>query len=177
MRKILLCFLLVTTIAGGGRLWAETRSAGKHEHGSSSLSIAVDGNEMAIDLDGPAANLIGFEHQPSTPEQTAVLAKTLELLRVGDALFLTPADANCRMVSAAVSPPEFAGDGHSDLEASWEFRCGNPQALQWVEVQLLAKFPGIAKLATGIVTPTGQKAVVLTTGTPRVLLPRPGPAQ
>ena len=173
MRKIILSFLLVTTLASGGRLLAETRSAGKHEHGSSSLGVAVDGNDLAIELDGPAANLIGFEHKPSTPEQAAVLAKALDVLRVGDALFLTPAEANCRMVSAAVSPPEFGADGHSDLEASWEFRCGSPPALQWVDVQLLAKFPGITKLATGIVTPAGQKAVVLTPGTPRVLLPRP----
>ena len=177
MRRIILCFSLVIATASSGRLLAETRSAGKHEHGSSSLSIAIDGDEMAIDLDGPAANLIGFEHQPSTPEQKAVLAKALDVLRVGDALFLTPAEANCRMVSAAVSPPEFGADGHSDLEASWEFRCGNPGALQWVDVQLMAKFPGIAKLATGIVTPAGQKAVVLTPGTARVLLPRPVPAQ
>jgi hypothetical protein len=173
MRKIILSFLLVTTMATSGRLLAETRSAGKHEHGSSSVGIAVDGNDMAIDLDGPAANLIGFEHKPSTPEQNAVLARALDVLRVGDALFLTPPEANCRMVSAGVSPPEFGADGHSDLEASWEFRCGKPSALQWVDVQLLAKFPGIAKLATSIVTPAGQKAVVLTPGTTRVLLPRP----
>ena len=177
MRKIILSFLLVTTLSGGGRLLAETRSAGKHEHGSSRLSIAVDGDEIAIDLDGPAANLIGFEHKPATPEQTEVLAKALDVLRVGDGLFLTPAAAHCRMVSAAVSPPAFAADGHSDVEASWEFRCGSPDALQWVEVQLLAKFPGIAKLATGIVTAAGQKAVVLTPGTPRILLPRPGRAR
>lgn len=177
MQKVILYSLLVTATASPAGLMAETRSAGKHEHGSSNLNIAVDGNDMAIDLDGPADNLIGFEHQPTTPEQTAVLAKALEILRAGDALFPTPPEANCRMVSAAVSPPEFGADGHSDLEASWEFRCGSPAALQWVDVQLLANFPGIAKLATGIVTPAGQKAVVLTPGTARVLLPRPVPAQ
>ncbi len=177
MQKVILYSLLISALASPHGLAAETRSAGKHEHGSSSLSIAVDGNDLAIDLDGPAANLIGFEHKPATPEQTAVLAKALNVLRVGDALFLTPPEANCRMVSAAVSPPGFGADGHSDLEASWEFRCGNPAVLQWVDVQLLTKFPGIAKLATGIVTPAGQKAVVLTPGTPRVLLPRPEPGR
>lgn len=167
--------LLLITAASPTGLRAETRSAEKHEHGQSSLNIAVDGNDMAIDLDGPAANLIGFEHKPSTPGQTAVLAAALEVLRAGDTLFLTPAEASCRMISSAVSPPAFTADGHSDLEASWEFRCGNPSALQWVDVQLLAKFPGITRLATGIVTPGGQKAVVLTPGTPRVLLPRLAP--
>lgn len=171
-------WLLAVCLLGSPALVAgATRSAGKHEHGSSTLDIAVDGNDMAIDLDGPAGNLLGFEHKPSTPEQTAALAKALDVLRAGDALFVTPPGAGCRMVAAAVSPPAFGADGHSDLEASWEFRCGSPAALQWVEVQLLGKFPGIEKLTTNIATPAGQKSVVLTPGTLRALLPRPAGAR
>jgi|CXWL01.1.fsa_nt_gi hypothetical protein len=181
MRHAIPIALAFGTLSVLPTLHAATRSAGKHEHGTSTLSIAVDGTNMAIDLDGPADNLMGFEHKPSTPEQTAVLAKALDVLRAGENLFLTPPGADCRMVSAAVSPPDYntdgGPDGHSDLEASWEFRCGNPAALLWVDVQLFAKFPGTQKLAAGVVTPAGQKAVVLTPGTPRVLLPRPVPAR
>ncbi len=172
MKPTILVALLVATITVPAELLAETRSAARHEHGTSSLAIAIDGNDMAIDLDGPAGNLLGFEHAPSSPEQNAVLAKVVSSLNAGNTLFLTPPGADCRMISSAVSPPAFGTDDHSDLEASWEFRCGNPAALQWVDVQLLVQFPGIEKLTTSIVTPAGQKAVVLTPGTPRVLLPR-----
>lgn len=167
--------ILITAMAAAPALAAETRSAGKHEHGAAALDIAIDGNDMAIDLDGPADNFIGFEHKPSTPEQTAALAAALATLRDGDALFLTPTAAGCRMISSAASPPAYDGSGHADIEASWEFKCSSPASLLWVEVQLFAKFPGTKKLATSVVAPAGQKAVVLTRGTPRVLLPREAP--
>jgi hypothetical protein len=172
MKSTILLSVVVTATTICPGLRAEMRSAGRHEHGTSRLDIAVDGNDLAIDLDGPAANLLGFEHLPATPEQKAVLAKVVNSLSAGNTLFLTPPGADCRMVSSAVSPPAFGTEDHLDLEASWEFRCGNPAALQWVDAQLLARFPGVAKLATRIVTPAGRKVVVLTPGTPRVLLPR-----
>ena len=167
--------MLVIAMSGAPSLATEARSAGKHEHGAAALDIAIDGNDLVIDLDGPADNLIGFEHKPSTPEQTAALAAALATLRAGDVLFLTPPEAGCRMISSAASPPADDGSGHADIEASWEFKCSSPASLLWVEVQLFNKFPGTTKLTTSVVAPAGQKAVVLTRGTPRVLLPREGP--
>jgi len=167
--------ILVTAMAAAPALAAETRSAGKHEHGTAALDIAIDGNDLAIDLDGPAENLIGFEHKPTTPEQTAALAAALATLRAGDALFLTPPAAGCQMISSASSPPAYDDSGHSDIEASWEFKCSNPASLLWVEVQLFAKFPGTEKLTTSVVAPTGQTAVVLTPATSRLLIPREAP--
>jgi len=172
MKQAILPLLMITAIGFATGLPAETRSAGKHEHGLGTLDIAIDGNDMAIDLAGPADNFIGFEHRPSTPEQTAALAAALATLREGDALFLTPTAAGCRMISSAASPPAYDGSGHAEIEASWEFRCSSPASVLWVESQVFAKFPGTKKLATSVVTPAGQKAVVLTRGTPRVLLPQ-----
>jgi hypothetical protein len=162
-----LCALAASMVAAD-----DGRSAGRHEYGSDSLSIAVDGPGMVIGLDGPAVNFVGCEGRPSTPAQTAALARTLDVLRAGDALFLTPPAADCRMLSAAVSPPDYAAAGDAELKASWDFRCGNPSALLWVDAQLLARFPRTDQLRTSVVTPAGHKTVVLTPGTPRVLLPR-----
>ncbi|MEO8223451.1 MAG: DUF2796 domain-containing protein [Gammaproteobacteria bacterium] len=151
---------------------APARSPGAHEHGSATLGIAVDGQSVTFELDGPASNFVGFEHRPANPEQTAALAHTLNVLRNGAALFLMPPGAQCRLQSAAVSPPAYAADGHANLEAFWEFRCGSPAALAWVEARLFTAFPATEKVATSVVTPAGEKAVVLTPGTTRVLLPR-----
>jgi hypothetical protein len=172
MHKSLAHLLIITAMAAAPALATETRSAGKHEHGVATLDIAIDGNDMAIDLDGPADNFIGFEHKPSTPEQSAALAAALDSLRAGNALFLTPTAAGCQMISSAASPPDYDDSGHADIEASWEFRCSSPTALLWVDVQLFARFPGTQKLSTSVVTPAGQKAVILKPGTVRVLMPR-----
>ena len=40
---------------------------GPHEHGVASLNLVVDGNLVSLELDSPAANLVGFEHTPGTP--------------------------------------------------------------------------------------------------------------
>ena len=167
-----LCLLSGAPVGAG-----ESPAPGGHVHGSSTLRIRVDGPRLMIQLEGPAGNFIGFEHPPVEPEETAQLAMTLDVLRAGNNLFLTPPAAACRMASAAASPPEYQSDGrtpgHADLKASWDFRCGNPAALMWIDAQVLALFPGTKQLAASSVTPSGQKAVVLTPGTPRVLLPWP----
>lgn len=152
-------------------------AAPRQEPGTSALGIALRERELRIDLRGPAGNFTGFERQPATPEQTARLAAALDVLRAGAALFLTPPAADCRLVSASVSPPDYATDRPAELAASWTFRCSSPAALAWVDAQLFARFPGTAKLATSVVTPLGKKAVVLTPGTPRVLLPRAAPVR
>lgn len=150
-------------------------SAAGDTPGLSTLSIAVNGSRLSVGLDGPVGNFIGFEHPPATPEQTTQLAKAVDVLRAGNNLFLTPPEAYCRMDSVAVSPPAYKdrpAAAPARLAASWQFRCANTAALVWVDAQVFASFPGTAKLATSVVTPLGQKSVVLTPGTPRVLLPR-----
>ena len=147
----------------------------RREPGTSILSIVVNGPRVAIDLTGPVGNFTGFGHPPLTSEETAELAHAVDALRAGNNLFLTPPEAYCQMESVAVSPPAYgdaARAGPSQLAASWQFRCGNPAALIWVDARVFASFPDTAKLATSVVTPLGQKSVVLTPGTPRVLLPR-----
>jgi hypothetical protein len=151
---------------------APVRSLGTHEHGSATLGVAVDGQTVTLELDGPAGNFVGFEHRPTNPEQTAALAQALNVLRNGAALFVMPDGAQCRLLSSAVSPPDYGADGHADLEAFWEFRCGSPAALGWIEARIFTAFPATAKVATSVVTASGQKAVVLTPGTNRVLMPR-----
>lgn len=147
-------------------------AAGKHEHGKASLNVAVDGNRLIIELDSPADNLLGFEHKPGSDAEKARLADALATLRDGAALFAMPPGAGCRLQFAAVSPPEYGGDGHADFEASWEFRCGGMAALEWLETRLFARFPGIRQLATSIIAPAGQAAVVLRPGSTRAPLPR-----
>lgn len=166
-----ICFLCGATL-GPGLAAGETRSAGRHEHGSSALGIAVEGQSLVLELHGPAGNFLGFEQKPADERQKQELARVLNALRDGAALFLTPPGAQCRLQSAAVSPPDYGADGHADLEAFWEFRCGSPAALAWIEARVFATFPGTQRLATSVVTAAGQKSVVLTPGTTRVLLPQ-----
>ena len=70
---------------------------GKHEHGVASLSLAVDNTGLEISLDSPAANLVGFEHKPSTDEQSQQVAKVKTQLENPTSLFDIPAAAECSL--------------------------------------------------------------------------------
>lgn len=167
--------MAICLLSGASSAAGDAPAGGGHEPGFSIVSIAVNGPRLSIGLDGPVGNFIGFEHAPVTPAQTAQLARAVEVLGAGNNLFLTPPEAYCRMDSAAVSPPAYqaaSGAGPARLAASWQFLCSSPAALIWVDARVFASFPNTAKLATSVVTPVGRKAVVLTPGTTRVLLPR-----
>ena len=63
--------LSVTTISTS----QTTRQHDSHAHGIGELNIVLEGNELAIELISPAANIVGFEHAPSNDEQKAALAQ------------------------------------------------------------------------------------------------------
>lgn len=92
---------------------AEHRQHGAHVHGIAALSLALEGNEVEIELDSPAANIVGFEHPPSSADDQAALDKAIATLNDGDSLFRFNDAAGCRMESAEVSS-ELLDDDHED---------------------------------------------------------------
>ena len=157
---------------------------GKHEHGVASLSLAIDNKGLEISLDSPAANLVGFEHQPSTDEQSQQVAKVKAQLENPTSLFDIPAAAECSLTKTELQAalmqvssdsetanPEHkhAADkhehepeehAHSDIEATWQFTCAKPAELGSLSTKLFAAFPEIKKL--NVEWLNGDKASALT---------------
>ena len=157
---------------------------GKHEHGVASLSLAIDNKGLEISLDSPAANLVGFEHQPSTDEQSQQVAKVKAQLENPTSLFDIPAAAECSLTKTELQAalmqvssdsetanPEHkhAADkhehepeehAHSDIEATWQFTCAKPVELGSLSTKLFAAFPEIKKL--NVEWLNGDKASALT---------------
>lgn len=61
------------------------------------------------------------------------------------------------------SPPasSAAVDAHAELDATWQFQCAKPQALQGVDVRLFRMFPGLRRLDVAIAGPKGQSSTKL----------------
>ena len=93
-------------------------SADKHVHGEAELFIAIDGNQVLLELESPADNIIGFEHTPATQRQQKQLESGL--VKLGSYLSIaTFPEANCQQISAEVKSPfkdhheaEANEDGH-----------------------------------------------------------------
>ncbi len=81
----------------------EKRQHDAHVHGIAALNLALEGQEVHVELDSPAANLVGFEHAPSSEADHAALDKAVATLKDGDRLFRFNAEARCRMEKADVT--------------------------------------------------------------------------
>ena len=159
----------------------EHREHGAHVHGIAALNLALEGGEVHVELDGPAANIVGFEHAPSSEADHAALDKAVAMLKDGNRLFRFNKDAGCRMEAARVASElldekheghtkeghedeqhEHEGATHSEIEAGYHFECEKPGKLTQLTVELFDAFPGTEKLKVQYVIESKQGAAELT---------------
>ncbi len=101
-RSLIAASAAVTLAAFTLPVQAEKRQLGPHEHGHGTLNIAIEGKKVAIELDVPGADIAGFEHEATTPEDKAQLEKAQANLKEALKLFVMPAAASCKLAKAEV---------------------------------------------------------------------------
>jgi hypothetical protein len=124
------CLVASLALAGSGALAAERREAGKHEHGAGELRVAIDGNDVELEFEGPAANFVGFEHRPRNAEQQGAVDGALAALRNPATLFAWPAAAGCKLTATEVEGPDYgeaehAGEEHDDHDEDHDHEAGH----------------------------------------------------
>ena len=151
---------------------AETHSHDAHVHGEATLNLVIDGNEFLLELESPAANLLGFEHAPQNQAQKQQLKKTQSLLSNVDSL-VELGGLNCQLVSAEIEMPyadhksdhHDSHDGHqnkhddhhkkhhdteaaehSEIHAQYSLNCQTPKQIEQLNIPLFQHFPGLEKL-------------------------------
>lgn len=123
--------VLMTTSDMSAADHADHRQHGAHVHGVAQMNLAVDGENVFLELASPAMNIVGFEHQPSTAAQRNAVLEAAARLEEGGSLFAFSKEAACTLVSASIDSAlldhgddEYArGDSdekHHDDEASDE---------------------------------------------------------
>ena len=182
MILLLLASGTLPTVAG------EYHQHGIHAHGVGSLNMAREGAEIHIELDSPAANLVGFEHTPRTRTEHELLKTALNRLKDGARLFLFPGNADCQFMGSEVDTPlmnhgsgrhhthqehhshqdshEHAADSHADITATYRFTCSHPERLDRVTVKLFEAFPMTERLRVQFITEQRQGAAELNASQP-----------
>jgi len=183
-----MALLLLYGTAGASE--GERRELGAHEHGHGLLSVAVDGNDLVIELEIPAMNIVGFEHAPETDEQRHAVEEAVDTFRRGDTLFVPTEGAACGIENVEVAlsgmshdehegegeghdrgkKNEHESEGHSELHGEYYFRCAEPGALESLEVRVFDYLKGMEELEVQIVTPTLQTATELGRGSVKLKL-------
>lgn len=94
---------------------------GAHEHGIGRMDIAVEKNSVDIDLDGPAVNIVGFEHEPGDAKERATLDAAVADLKLGSPLMAFSPAARCtqkrvRVDSDLLGQGAHKGHAHDEEE-------------------------------------------------------------
>ena len=152
----------------------EHEQHGAHEHGVATLSLAIGKDGAEIQLESPAANLVGFEHTARTDEEKHKLLAATQTLQAGDKLFTLNSEAGCQLDNAEISTnidgkttktdAHQSEESHSDMDVTWTYTCTNAAALKTVGVKLFSAFPqGFERIKAEWVTDKGASAAELTT--------------
>ncbi|MFM4826910.1 DUF2796 domain-containing protein [Aeromonas bivalvium] len=164
----------------------ESHGHGAHEHGHGHLNFVVDGDQLMIELQAPAADLVGFEHAARSDEEKAQYAKAVARLQQPDALFRLDPAAGCKLThqelqaakedhdhehdhdhdhdKAGADHDEHQHDesGHADFGAMYTYTCATPAKLTGLEASLFSVYPSLEKLSVQGILPAGQTAAELT---------------
>ena len=134
----------------------DVRQLGSHVHGNASLSMALDGEVLVIELESPLYNLLGFEHAPENERQRKTLEDAEIKVSELDNLFTINPEAGCEG-----EVPEYShlmynhskdhDDDHSDHKDAlleYSFTCAAPGKLRTLTVNLFDHFQEMGELET-----------------------------
>jgi hypothetical protein len=166
-----------------GSRHAETATSQEaHIHGIAKLFLVLEDNQLNIEFLSPAMNLLGFEHQPNTPEQKTREQNALKTLAKTDELFLLE-PAVCQMTKVQVGidgldtsthhnakdkshnhsghENHYNGDSHRDMEAHYHYHCEQAYGLHSMTTNITNYFPGIQSLQVQWIVNGRQGAITL----------------
>jgi Protein of unknown function (DUF2796) len=157
----------------------EHRQLGPHVHGHGTLAIAIEANDVLMELHAPGMDIVGFEHEADTPDQKALVDAARNDLQSGPLkLFVVPDSAGCKVTSSTVdvvAEEEDAGheaeaqsmdgaeadehaDHHNEFRAAYALTCADTTKLTSMDFMFFDRFAGSQELDVTIVDANGQNA-------------------
>jgi len=164
------------------------RQLDAHVHGHGQLQVVLEDPVVAVGLNLPGMDVVGFEHAPQTDAQQQAVADALAQLEQADSLFALSEAAGCSLaqVETALIPmgmddhdhdheDDHADDhdhdhgddhdhqaSHTEFQAEYRYACEDLAALEEITLILFEQFPALQSVEAQAVGPTGQTARTLT---------------
>lgn len=156
----------------------ETRDLGAHEHGHSALNIAIEGTQIAMELEAPGADIVGFEYEAETAEDRAKLDAAIAELSKPLALFVLPDAAGCTVVSSSAGlidehhaegedhaehdhaeevHAEEKGAEHTEFHAEYLLNCTDPSAINQIGFAFFEVFPNAQEVEVQMISDKGSQ--------------------
>ena len=182
-------FLIATAITATPVIAEETRQLDAHEHGVGQLNIAIDGQQIAMELHAPGADIVGFEYAAESAKDLAAVDAAVAKLSAPLALFVLPEAAGCSIVEASAGleseeeheehGDEHAEDGHDDhadepghteFHAEYLLNCAEPSAITGIDFAYFGSFPNALEVEVQIITDTGATSFEVERDAPTLYL-------
>lgn len=187
MRSCLLVPYMVLAMAAASPVLAQTkRQLSAHEHGKGTLSVAIDGRTLALDLEAPGMDIVGFEREAKSAGDKAKVADAVSKLEKAADLFKLPPAAGCTLAAAKAGLKDDddhtgakttgapagvkAHDEHTEFAASYSFTCTTPGALTSIGLEYFKVFPGAQRLTVTVVSSTAQSQTTITRAKPQLAI-------
>ena len=159
-----------------------------HEHGVGELNIAIAGNQLAMELTAPGADIVGFEYTATSAEDKQAIEDALAQLQQPLSLINLPVSAACELLTAeshldgddhkehahedehaheeehahedehAHEEEHQEAEQHTAFHAEYAFNCANPAQLKHMEFPYFQIFPQALELEVQIVNHSGARA-------------------
>lgn len=170
----------VSIVLTAARADEERRELGAHVHGHGTLNIAIEGNRVAMELEAPGMDIVGFEHGAQSDAQQAAVEKAKAELAQPLALFKLPNTAGCssRDVKVEIETEHEDDDhakaedhdqtrhadgdhddengGHNAFHATYALNCAKPDSLTSITFDYFKSFAGANGLTVNVVTVKAQ---------------------
>ncbi len=109
-RRPLLYAMAICFLAPAGAL-------GQHVHGVVELGVVIEGGTVAVSLDAPLSDVVGFEHAPENDEQLERIRQAAAMLSNPDAMFGLADSASCTFSEMSINGPayvlQYLGKGYA----------------------------------------------------------------
>ena len=131
-----------------------------HVHGAAELFVAWNADQVVIDLISPADNIFGFEYEPTTEQDQAIVEDQTRALAEPGVISIN-AEAGCTLVEDV--EPDFVVDGsHAEVTTSWVYTCNHPEEIRELDATTLFEtFPRLIDLDVQWASDAAQSATEL----------------
>lgn len=162
------------------------RDMDAHEHGVTTVEIAIQGEVLEVHLTAPGMDLVGFEHEAATGPDLAAVEGVVHLLSDPKNVLTLPDAAGCQASEIAAN---LARDDHAEAEhehehetdhahevehteftAQYSFNCTDPAALTEMSFPYFQTFEHAHEIDVVYITDQGVGSATATRDAARISL-------
>lgn len=131
-----------------------------HVHGTATLAIALDGDQLTFSFEAPLMSMAGFEHEPDTDAETETVNALKDTFVVPGNMVSVNRSAGC-LPLMTTSGTHISG-GHGALEVEHVYTCETPDEISTIDFLMMSDYPALEEIDAVFVSDTDQVAATLT---------------